>query len=436
MTKRIGIRREDKNIWERRVPLIPEHVKRLKKEHGIETLLQPFESRAFSHQEYIEAGATIDENLSGCPIIFAVKEIPTDFFEPQKTYVFFSHTIKGQAFNMPMLKRILDLNCNLIDYERVVDAERRRLIFFGRYAGLSGMVDALWAFGRRLKWEGVENPFEDMRQAHHYESLAEAKAEIAKIGERISSNGLPSSLVPMICGFAGYGHVSKGAQEILDLLPTVEVVPKALGTIENSGKAANTIYKVVFKEEHLVEPITPGAKFDLQEYYQNPARYRSKFATYMPYLSILVNAIYWEPRYPKLVTKAFLREMFKNKSQPRLRVIGDISCDIEGAIECTVRSTEPGKPVFVYDPITDEATDGYKGHGPVVMAVDNLPCEFPREASVEFSQELFPFVPAIVYANYSVPFEQFEVPEEIKRAVIVYQRQLTPEYSYMEKFLR
>ena len=437
MTKRIGIRREDKNIWERRVPLIPEHVKQLKEEHDIVTVLQPSENRAFSYQEYINAGAKIDEELSNCPIVFAVKEIPIDLFEQQKTYIFFSHTVKGQSYNMPMLKQIMDLKCQLIDYERVVDANDRRLVFFGRHAGLAGMVDTLWAFGRRLRTAGIETPFEGIRQAHQYESLSQAKSEIFKIGERIRSYGLPLEITPIICGFAGYGNVSKGAQEILDLFPTIEAAPESLEEITKGHPLQSSmIYKVIFKEDHLVEPRTPGSKFNLHDYYQNPEKYRSKFENYLPYLSILVNAIYWEPRYPRFVTKAFLREMFESKTQPRLRVIGDITCDIEGTIECTLRATLPDNPVYTFDPITEKIVNGYKGRGPVIMAVDNLPCEFPREASMDFSQALFPFIPAIVNADYSVPFEQLQLPEEIRRAVVVYQGQFTPEYKYMERFLR
>jgi len=157
MKYKIGIRREDKNRWERRVPLIPKHVKELIESHGIDVTLQPSSIRIFSDEEYLQAGAKIQEDLSACHIIFAVKEIPADFFQPGKTYVFFSHTIKGQKKNMPMLKRMMELGCNLIDYEKVIDEKGRRLIFFGRHAGLAGMIDTLWALERRLTWEGTSN---------------------------------------------------------------------------------------------------------------------------------------------------------------------------------------------------------------------------------------------------------------------------------------
>ena len=438
---RIGIRREDKNRWERRAPLIPEHVRELVEEHGIEVYLQPSKIRAFPDEEYARAGAKLQEDLSSCPVIFGIKEFPLEFFEPGKTYVFFSHTIKGQPHNMPMLRRILELGCTLIDYERIVDDQGRRLIGFGRWAGLAGMIDALWALGRRLEWEGIESPFSGLQQTLHYKSLEEAKEAVARIGRRIEEEGLPEVLTPLIIGLAGYGNVSRGAQEILELLPVRKVSPEELPAVADLLRDRKIVYKVVFKEEHMVEPRSPDHQFQLQDYYDHPERYRPKLEGYLPYLTVFMNCIYWESRYPRFVTKAYLRRLYGGEgARPRLRVIGDISCDIEGAVECTLRATDPGSPVFVYDPFRDEAIDGVEGPGPVVLAVDNLPCELPRESSAEFSRILKGFVPPI--ANWSAlssdrsgPFERCELPPEIKRAVIAYRGELTPDYRYLEEFL-
>ena len=144
MTYRIGIRREDKNKWERRVPLVPEHVKEFKEKYDVETVIQPSKIRVYSDDEYSDAGAVVKEDMSTCLIVFAVKEIPIHLFEKNKAYVFFSHTIKGQKYNMPMLKKMMDLRCNLIDYEKIKDERGNRLIFFGRFAGFAGMIDTLW----------------------------------------------------------------------------------------------------------------------------------------------------------------------------------------------------------------------------------------------------------------------------------------------------
>ena len=436
MISRIGIRREDKSRWERRVPVIPEHARKLREEHGVEVWLQPSKIRVFSDEEYIQAGACVWEGLSPCPVILAIKEIPPDFFEPGKTYVFFSHTIKGQPYNMPMLKKMLELGCTLIDYEKVTDERGRRLIFFGRHAGLAGMTDSLWALGQRLNWEGIPNPFAEIRQTYQYESLAEAQKDVVRVGEKIAAEGLPESITPLIIGIAGYGNVSRGVQEILSLLPILEIEPDEVEAVSMGvDYSRNHVYKVVFREEHTVEPISPADRFELQDYYDHPEKYRSQFEKYMPHLTVLMNCIYWDKMYPRLVTKSYLKRLFGGEEQPRLRVIGDVSCDIEGAIECTLHCTEPDEPVFVYDPFADRAIPGYAGKGPVVLAVDILPSELPRESSADFSRVLLDYIPAIAKADYSVPFERLDLPPEIKRAIIAHRGELTPNYRYLEKFL-
>ncbi len=431
----IGIRREDKSKWERRVPLIPEHVRQLRTEHEIDVWVQPSEIRVFPDEAYRAAGARIVENLSPCPVVFAVKEVPPDFFEPGHTYVFFAHVIKGQAYNMPMLQSMLDKGCQLIDYERITDSEGRRLIFFGHHAGLAGMIDTLWALGRRLNWEGIANPFSDLEQTYRYDDVEQAKAAVSALGERIAQEGLPDPLVPLICGFAGYGNVYRGASEIIDLLPVLEIEPHEVAAVAETSSARHTVYKVVFREEHTVEPKAADDSFQLQTYYDHPERYRSKFHTYLPHLTMLVNCVYWEEAYPRLVTKEGVRSLYGETGQPRLRVIGDISCDIEGAVEATVKCTEPDAPVYVYDPFADQAIPGVEGQGPVVLAVDILPSELPRAASRYFGGVLMDYVPSIARADYSLPFEELNLPSEIKRALIVHQGRLTPDYGYLRDYL-
>ncbi len=435
MTARIGIRREDKNEWERRVPLIPDDVRELVKD-GIEIYLQPSPIRIFSDEEYKNAGATISEDLSSCSTILAVKEIPIGFFESSKSYVFFSHTIKGQKQNMPMLKKMMDLKCQLIDYELVTDDKNRRLIFFGKHAGLAGMIDTFWAFGKRLEWEDIPNPFSTIKMAHEYKSLADAKNRISEAADRIREKGIPPVLSPLICGFAGYGNVSQGAQEIFDLFPYEEIVPSEINAVNASSETAREkLYKVIFKEEDLVEPVDSTGTFDLQDYYDNPQNYRSRFESYLPYLTNLVNCIYWDARYPRLVTFDYLKRSYSSPHPPSLRVIGDITCDIEGSIQCTVKSTDPGHPVYVYNPLESSVTDGWKGFGTVVMAVDNLPCELAKEASEFFSKVLTTFIPRLVKVDYNVPFENLNLPGKLHRAVILHRGELTPRYKHISKYL-
>lgn len=437
MKRVIGVRREDKNEWERRVPLIPADVEQLSKEHNIEFVVQPSPIRIFKDDEYRRAGAAISEDLSSCSAVFAVKEIPEELFQEGKTYIFFSHTIKGQEHNMPMLKAMIEKKCQLLDYEKVADDNGRRLIFFGNFAGYAGMVDTLWALGQRLAWEGTPNPFEAMHHTYKYNNLEEAEQAIKEVGKNIETNGLPADMCPLIIGLTGYGNVSKAAQEIVALLPTIEIAPDQIEEVfNNKNEDCRHVYKVVFKEQDMVKPKEAGTQFELQDYYTHPEKYESNMEAYLPYLTALVNCIYWEPRYPRVLTKAFLKEMFADEKTPVLKVVGDISCDIEGAIECTIDSTKPDQPTFVYDPFREEITPGVAGDGIVVMAVDNLPCELSRESSTAFSHTLRDFVPALLDADFSKPLDQCGLPETLKRAVILYHGTLTPDYAYLKQFVK
>jgi len=433
----VGIRREDKSRWERRVPITPQMARKLHDEHGIEFIAQPSPVRIFREEEFERAGAKVQEDLSRAGVVFGVKEIPMQHFQPRKTYVFFAHVIKGQPYNMAMLRRMMELGCNLIDYEKVTDETGHRLIFFGWHAGVVSMVESLWALGRRLQHEGIANPFSAIRSTLTYGSLAEVREEVRRVGERIKTEGLPQAITPLIVGVAGYGNVGRGIQEILSDLPTIEIEPADVARIGNDPRASNrAIYRVLFKEEHAVAPNDPGAHFDLQDYYLHPQKYHSIFDQYVPHLTVLMNSNYWDARYPRLLTNSLLRSLFAGGRQPRLRVVGDASCDIGGSIECTLKATEPDDPVYVYDPHAEQVRMGVEGYGPVVLAVDILPSEIPREASEYFSEILEPFIPAIANADYSVPFEELALPSEIARAMILYHGKLTPDYRYIAEHMK
>jgi len=326
------------------------------------------------------------------------------------------------------------LGCTVIDYEKITNDDGRRLIAFGNYAGLAGMIDTLWSLGQRLAWEGIANPFEPLTQASQYADLAAAKAAIKTVADVIQTDGLPKAIIPLTIGIAGYGNVSKGAQEILDLLPITDVTPADLlaGTLpEDAGK---TILKIVFKEEDTVLPLESDKAFELQEFYDHPERYRAAFERYLPHLTTLVNCIYWEPKYPRLITVEAAKALYAD-GQPKLRVIGDISCDVEGGIEITVKATEPDDPVYVYDPSSGSIRSGFEGPGPVMMVVDILPSELPRESSAYFSNILKGFVPDIAAADYSADFDALNLPAPLKRAVICHRGVLTPDYQYIQTYL-
>ena len=177
-----------------------------------------------------------------------------------------------------------------------------------------------------------------------------------------------------------------------------------------------------------------GKPFDLQEYFQHPEFYRSKFEQYISHLSMLINCVYWDKRYPKLITKEYLKKAYA-EGQPKLMVIGDISCDIEGSMECTLKATEIGDPVYVYNPENDDITMGAKGEGLVVMAVDILPAELPRDASNGFGDVLVNFVKPILTSDFSLPFLELDLPRAIKKGLILHNGQLTPEFEYLQPFV-
>ena len=435
MNNIIGIRLEDKYLMERRVAIIPKHVKKLTGELGLEVLVEKSEKRVFTHDEFSKAGAKIVTDLGSAPIIFGVKEMPLDFFEEEKTYIFFSHVIKGQSYNMPMLKKMMEKKVNLIEYEKVVDEMGRRLIFFGHFAGLAGMINSLWSFGQRLLERGIETPFARIKQAHTYHSLEEIKKVISEVGQEIIEEGLPAELNPVTIGFTGYGNVSKGAQEIAALLPIKEVDPEEfLALSQKKNLPNNVLYKVVFKEWHLSKHKKKNIEFELSDYYAHPEDYVNDFEQYIPHLSILMNCMYWDDRYPRIVTKDYLEKLFK-KNTPKLTVIGDVTCDPDGSIECMHKGTLIEDPVFVYNPFTRKPTMGFKGEGLLIMAVDILPSELPRESSMAFSDALFKYVKPIATADYSKEFASLDLPGPIKKALILHQGKLTPDYLYLKKYL-
>jgi alpha-aminoadipic semialdehyde synthase len=437
MKTKIGIRREDINKWEKRVPLIPSHARELVDKHPIEISIQPSDIRVFTDDDYRLSGIPVNEDLLPCAIVLALKEIPIERLERDKAYVFFSHTAKGQSHNMPMLKKMMDMGCSIIDYEKMVNDKGQRVLFFGNYAGHAGMVDTLWTLGRRLAWEGIPNPFTLLHPTHHYKNLVDAKEAVGQVAWKIIREGLPRELDPLVIGFFGYGHVSQGAQEVFNILPAETIQPADLPRLFNRPPdSPRTVYKVVFKEEDMVEPIAPGRAFDLQDYYQNPQDYRPTVERLVPYLTAIVNGIYWTPKYPRYLTKSFLKKLYGGSAAPRLRVIGDVTCDIDGSIECTVEATDSESPVYVYDPVQDKTIRGVEGPGPVVLAVYNLPAELPLEASTYFSSGLKEYVPALARADFRKRFEDCGLPDVIRRAVILYRGELAPDYAYLARLIR
>ncbi len=433
--KMIGIRHEDKYAPERRSPLVPADVRELTARYNLQVRVETSSKRIFTHEEFEAAGAMVTDDLAGCDIILGVKEMPVGYFRKGVVYVYFSHVIKGQAQNMSMLRDLVDAGATLIDYERILDEKGRRLIFFGRHAGIAGMINTLWTLGRRFKALGMSTPFEKVRQAASYGSLEEARSDIRAAGEELHARGLPDGAGPLVFAVTGDGNVAQGALEIMELLPVVKVPAARLSDadvrkqFDDSGRVylANLV-----PADYMVH--REGRAFDLDDYIAHPDNYESRFEHFLEPLDVLVNGIYWDERYPRLVTRQWLRE--RNEANGlRLRVIGDITCDPEGSVECTVKATGIEDPVFVYDPATGGHAMGFEGPGVAVMAVDILPSELPRESSEHFSRHLSPWIPTLASADFRVSFGQLQLPPELKSAVIVHNGRLTPDYAYLERHL-
>lgn len=432
--KKLLIRAEDKNRWERRTPLVPADFGRILKDTGTSGFVQESDKRYFGAEAYSEVGAEICQDMTPGNVIFGVKEIPVEKILDNKVYLFFSHTIKGQKYNMPLLQRILDSGSTLIDYERITTESNRRIVYFGRYAGDAGAIDILSLMGEYWSTRGITTPLSEIKRAHEYNSVADAKDHLIKVGKVIEKRGFPTELVPFTVAVLGYGNVSEGAQQILDCLPTCRVDPDAMETLVKEGHSeANIVYVSVFKEQHLVGK-KDGSSFDLMEYFEQPGLYQSLYSKYLPFYTLLINAVYWDERYPRFVTWKNLKELAK-KGPLKLSGIADITCDTYGSIECNIKSTDTGNPAYQVDPLSRKVLDGHTGDGIVVLAVDNLPCELPNDASTFFSGQLSPLVPNILGADYESTLESSGLDPEVSKAVIVYRGELTSNYRYLERNL-
>lgn len=432
----IGIRREDKNVWERRCPLTPDQVRALLKEGTVKKcIVQPSTIRCFDDREFADAGAEINEDLSEASTICAVKEVPSNLLISDRTYMFFTHTIKAQPHNMPLLDTMLEKNVRTIDYERIVGADGR-LVKFGPYAGFAGMMDTLHGLGLALLTRGYATPFLHLSLSKEYRSLENARKDLAYAGDLIRERGLPKELCPLTIAVTGAGSVSLAAQQMLHLLPCKYVQVEDLpGLWKKENQDRNCIHVVVVRAKDMVVPKDPSRRFESKHYYQHPDEYMPVFhETVAPYIHVLVNGMYWEPRFPRLLTTRQARHMLEQDRLPML-VLGDITCDIGGSVEFFVKGTEIQNPFYVYDLLRDNVTpiQDYKGEGVIVLGVDHLPAEFPREASTSFGSGLSALVKHVAVSPDTAPLAEQEkaLGPELFNAVVTNKGALTPNFKYI-----
>ena len=421
----IGVPAEHKNLFERRTAVIPEVAGRLV-DAGTPVLVERSRQRVFSERLYLNNGARIVEDLDRADFIVGVKEPPVDSVTG-KVYMIFSHTIKGQSYNMPLLQRFLDAGATLIDYELIRDANGNRLVAFGRFAGIAGMNDALWTLGQKLQALGIAGPLDLFRPVYHHRDLTDLFGHLGRLGKLIAGQGLPGPISPLIVGITGYGRVASGSAEVLNALGGRKVQPEELDGISGQG-----IFYTMFEEHHLFQRKDGG--FELQEYYAHPDLYHGVFEPFVPKLNILMNSIYWEPKYPRILTRDFIRQAY-GQQDFRLMVIGDTTCDPRGACETTDHCTGPGNPSYTYLPQDDAFAQAVLGTGITIFAVENLPAEVPVDSSKAFSLALEPFLKAVATVDFNKSFGDLALPQELKRAVIVLNGELTPDFQYLRDFL-
>jgi alanine dehydrogenase len=404
----IGIMREGiSKRGEKRVAITPKYAKEIVS-WGHKLIVQSARhpktaeiKRAFHDRDYMLAGAEISEDLSKAKVIFGLKEIHLTRLLPNKAYYTFSHTHKGQIKNRLMLKRLIDLDSTLIDYELIRDEkDNRKITAFTYNAGYAGMVDTLWTLGKRLALSGIPTAFDLVPQAIEGQDLLSVKNILKKVAKRIEKEGIPNNIPPIIVCFLGKGKTAHGAREIFDILPHSNI---KLSELENTFKygSRNRVYALQIQPD---------------EIYRFKKEMIDKVESFRK-LNALERLKYY------LVNPNYFQTNLDSKSKT-LIAIGDITCDPNGSIEFS-KETWIDNPVYIYNPTDESIKDGFDGQGIAVMAVTNLPCEFSSDASNEFSEDLKPYLKAIVSANYKDSLQESNLPDDIKRAVIMWKGRFT-----------
>lgn len=358
---KLGIIREGKVPPDKRVPLTPKQCKLVEmKFPQVKVLVQESPIRAFKDEEYAAEGIEVVKDLSDCDIIMGVKEVNIQDLIPGKKFLFFSHTIKKQPYNRNLLRAVLDKKIQLIDYEVLKSKENKRIIGFGRYAGIVGAYNGIRAYGEKM------NLF-------HLKPANECSGRKA-MEEELHRAVFPDNMKLVLTGF---GRVGYGAREIMDLLPFTEVSPEEFLT----EKFDTPVFTHLEIEDYYRRK--DGKPFVKSEFYSTPEIYESSFARYSEAADIYIACHFWSSRSPYILTAADL-ESDKNKIQ----VVADVSCDIQGPIASTLRASKIADPFYGYDPKTGQECDWKQAGSITVMAVDNLPCELPKDASEDFGNEL------------------------------------------------
>ena len=396
---KFGILKERKSPPDRRVVFSPNELTRLKQKYqNVSVKVERSDIRIFDDAQYENLGIEVTDDISDCDILFGVKEVPIENLIPNKSYFFFSHTIKKQPYNRELLQAILEKNIDLYDYETIVDSENRRLIGFGRYAGIVGAYNGIRAFG--IKFELFKLP----------------KAETLSGKDALISHLKRLVLPPLKFVITGTGKVGNGAKEVLDAIKIKEVSPENYLT-KNYAQPVYTQIDVLEYNKRKDEQI-----LDFSDFYKNPKEYVSDFEKFTKVSDIYITGHFYGNDAPVILT----REMLK-ANDCKIKVVADVSCDVNGPIACTLRSSTIAEPLYGYLPDENKEVDVFHPAAIVVMAVDNLPCELPKDASDGFGEM---FVQHVVPAFFNNDKDGI-----LQRAKITEKGKLTPRFSYLQDYV-
>jgi alanine dehydrogenase len=396
---KFGIVRERKSPADKRAVFSPNELVKLKTLYPeVSIKVESSAVRAFSDAEYKYQGIEVVDDISDCDVLFGVKEVPVEDLIPNKSYFFFSHTIKKQPHNRALLQGLLAKNIDFYDHETIVDAHNHRLIGFGYYAGMVGVYDSIRAFG--IKFELFKLPKAD---------TLSGKEDLIRHLKRII-------LPPIKFVVTGKGKVGSGVKEILDAIKVKSV------TVDNylTKKYTQPVYTQIDVLDY--NKRKDGVLLDRTDFFQHPQEYEIDFERFTKVSEIVITAHFHANNAPQILSRAMLQS-----NDCKIKIVADISCDINGPIACTLRSSTIKDPFYGYLPIENKEVDVFHPAAIVVMAVDNLPCELPKDASEGFGA---------MFLEHVIPaFFNGDKDGILQRAKITEGGKLTPRFSYLQDYV-
>ncbi len=395
---KIGVLREEKSPPDKRVPLTPLICSELVKKYPhLEIVVQPSKIRCYSDDEYTSFGVPLQEDLNDCNVLMGVKEVPADKLIPHKKYFFFSHTIKKQAHNQKLMKSLIEKKIEMIDYETLTDKQHNRIIGFGRYAGIVGAYNGILGYG--LKYDLFR-----IKPANQCRDKAEMEDELRRVR-------LPNIKIAL----TGGGRVANGAIETLSALRIRKVTPEEF----LMASFREPVYCQLNPRDYVERP--NDHNFDLNDFFTHPEHFVSKFTPFTKVTDLYISTHYWDPRSPKMFSK-------KDMKSPdfHISVIADVTCDMDGSVPSTIRASSIAQPFYGYNIHLEKEDLPFNKDTICVMAVDNLPCELPRDASDDFGKDLSERVlPSLLDQDKD---------KIIKRATICKEGKLTHYYEYLSDY--